>query len=171
MEGFLNQQAPRHLAEFTDYEGLRRALNAVREQRDISMELLDELAGAPKGYFSKVLGPRQAKRIGMHSLAWTIGALGVKCLIVEDPEALALLQNRLTPRVKAQIRDRFSAGKSHVVTQRFLKKISKLGVAARNTKRIRAAARKAAAHKAANAARWERHRRRNAEGSGLTFPL
>jgi len=86
------------LAEFRDYEGLRRGLAAVREQRDISLERLEEIANAPTGYFSKLLGQHSCRRIGVQSLASLIAALGVKCVIVDDPAAYARVKNRMTPR-------------------------------------------------------------------------
>jgi hypothetical protein len=86
------------LAEFTDYDGLRKALNACRELRDISFEQMDELTGAPAGWFAKVLGPRPVKRIGMQSLGWALGGLGVKCVIVSDPEALKRVEARFVER-------------------------------------------------------------------------
>jgi hypothetical protein len=86
------------LAEFSDYEGLRRGLSVVREQRDISLERLEEIAGAQKGYFSKILTATHSRHMGVQSLAWLIGALGVKCVIVDDPPAYARLKSRMTPR-------------------------------------------------------------------------
>jgi len=86
------------LAEFTDYDGFRRGLSAVREQRDISLERLEEIAGAPKGYLGKVLSGTHSRHMGVQSLAWLIGALGVKCVIVDDPQAYARLKSRMTPR-------------------------------------------------------------------------
>jgi hypothetical protein len=86
------------LAEFTDYEGLRKALNACRELRDISFEQMDQITGAPAGYFSKLLGPRAIRRIGLQSLGWAFGGLGIKAVFVTDPEALAKVQSRYAAR-------------------------------------------------------------------------
>jgi len=92
------------LAEFTDYESLRRALMAVRELRDVSFERLDEITGAAKGYFSKVLGPGKARHIGRESLGWALGGLGVKCILVSDPDALARVQARFGTRDKSHLK-------------------------------------------------------------------
>lgn len=86
------------IASFTDYDGLRRALNACREHRDLSFERLDELTGAPPGYFSKLLGPRAIRRIGLQSLGWALGGLGIKAVLVSDPDALALIEARFEAR-------------------------------------------------------------------------
>lgn len=86
------------LAEFTDYESLRRALREVREQRDISFTLLNEITGAPDGYFDRVLGPSAPKRMSINSLTCLLGGLGIKAVFFDDPEALARIKNRLEPR-------------------------------------------------------------------------
>lgn len=91
------------IAEFTDYESLRRALNAARAHRDLSFERMDEITGAPPGYFAKLLGPRAIRRIGLQSLGWAFGGLGIKCIIVSDPQALAKVETRFAPRDKAHL--------------------------------------------------------------------
>lgn len=116
------------IAEFSDYEGLRKALNVVREsKRDMSFELLDEITGAPKGYFSKVLGPRPVKRIGLHSLAWALGGLGVKCIMVEDPEALARVQSRFRNRDRAHLASVHNGAVRVQINRGFLRKIGAKG--------------------------------------------
>lgn len=165
------------LAEFSDYEGLRRALNAVREnRRDISFELLDELTGAPRGYFSKTLGPKPAKRIGLQSLGWALGGLGVKCILVEDPKALARIKARLQARDRAHVASVHSGAVRVQLNRGFLRKIGRkggknsrknLGKRARrklakqaNIKRnekLTARQRKESARRA-SAARWARYR-------------
>jgi hypothetical protein len=86
------------LAEFNDYNGLRKALNTCREQRDLSFERMDEITGAPPGYFAKLLGPRAIRRIGLQSLGWAFGGLGIKCVVFNDPEALAKVESRFGSR-------------------------------------------------------------------------
>jgi hypothetical protein len=86
------------IASFTDYEGLRLALAAAREHRDISLERLDAIAGAPSGYFAKLLGPRPVRRIGLQSLGWALGGLGIKCQVVEDIPAFELVKGRFVVR-------------------------------------------------------------------------
>jgi hypothetical protein len=98
------------IAEFTDYDGLRRALVLARERRDISFERLDAIAGAPAGYFAKLLGPRANKRVGMQSLGWAFGALGIKCQIVEDIAAFEMVEGRFVVRDAAHLT---SATKMH----------------------------------------------------------
>src|SRR6516165_2038197 len=66
------------LAEFVNYDGLQRGLVAVKDRRNISFELLNEITGAPSGYFQKIFGPRPARRLGLQSFDWAFAGLGVK---------------------------------------------------------------------------------------------
>lgn len=115
------------LASFTDYDGLRRALNACRERRDISLERMDEITGAPSGYFAKLLGPRPIKRIGLQSLGWALGGLGIKAVFVDDPEALAMVEARFTARDVPHLKS-VRGDAVHVTLSRgFLRKIGATG--------------------------------------------
>jgi hypothetical protein len=91
------------LAEFSDYESLRRAIVAAKDKRDISFSLLDEITGAPSGYYSRVLGPKPPKRMSINSLIWVLGGLGVKAVLVEDPAALAKVRGRFVARDRAHL--------------------------------------------------------------------
>jgi hypothetical protein len=82
------------IAEFTDYDGLRRALCAAREWRNISLEDLDTFGGGPTGGFGKILGPRAVRRLGLQSLGWALGGLGLRAVLVEDPEAWERIRKR-----------------------------------------------------------------------------
>ena len=115
------------LAEFADYDGLRKALNACREKRDLSFERMDEITGAPPGYFAKLLGPRAIRRIGLQSLGWAFGGLGVKCVMVDDLEALAKVESRFAKRDGAHVKA-VLGGAVHVQINRgFLRKIGAIG--------------------------------------------
>lgn len=143
------------LAEFSDYDGLRRALNQVRDHRKLSFDVMNDLIDCPDRYFHKILGPNPVKRMGMQSLGWAFGVLGVKCIIVEDPEVWARVQRQrdFKTRDEAHFRSAMHAdGKHHTVTWRFLKKISRAGGKARAEKLTRAQRRKIA--RLAAKARW-----------------
>jgi hypothetical protein len=115
------------IAEFSDYEGLRKALNACREKRDISFERMDEITGAPPGYFAKLLGPRAIRRIGLQSLGWAFGGLGVKCVIVSDPEALAKVESRYAKRDNAHLQSVRGGVLNVSIKRAFLRKIGAKG--------------------------------------------
>jgi hypothetical protein len=147
------------LASFTDYEGLRRALNAVRDQhRDISLEMLDEITGAPKGYFSKLLGPRAAKRVGLQSLGWAMGGLGIKAVFVEDPEALARVQSRFEARDAPHLQSVLGDAVHIQLSRGFLRKIGAKG-GANSRKNLGKRMRKKLAQRAATA-RWKRQKQK-----------
>lgn len=49
---------------------------------------IDDVAGFASGYAGKLLGPRQVRRV-IHESAWPLlGALGLKMIVAEDPEAV-----------------------------------------------------------------------------------
>ena len=147
------------LASFTDYEGLRRALNIVRDHRKLSLDTMNTLIDCPERYFEKILGPRPVRRMGMQSLGWAFGVLGVKCIIVEDPEVWERVQRQRYFKTRDEahfISSKHADGKHHVVTWRFLKKISRKGAVARAQK-LTPAQRKRIARMAAKA-RWAKRR-------------
>lgn len=106
----------RVIAEFSDYSGLHAALRACRELRNISFETLDEIVGAPRGYFSKVFAPKSERKITMQSLGWALAGLGVKCLLVDDPHTLKQINGRMKSRDLKVVR----AGTVHIVLSRNL---------------------------------------------------
>jgi hypothetical protein len=86
----------------TDYADLLAALRQRKEELNASMATIDEVAGLPQGYVSKLLA--QIKGISRTSLGPLLGALGLKLLVVEDPEALDRVRDRLTQRDEADVR-------------------------------------------------------------------
>lgn len=100
----------------TDYDSLVAACRARADALNISRDTIDEIAGLPKGYTSKVLmakplgdksasgGRLSSRNLGRVSLGPILGALGMALQPVEDPEALARVASRMTVRNKAQVR-------------------------------------------------------------------
>jgi len=86
--------------EIHDYAGLVAALRARKEALDVSFSLLEHLSGLQNGYISKLLSPRPSKRLGQLSLDCLLAVLGLKLVVQEDPEAMAKLSGRLTPRYR-----------------------------------------------------------------------
>jgi hypothetical protein len=123
-------ETPRVIGEFDAYPGMIAALRARIAELDVSGELLDELAGLPKGYCQKLLGTRPVKRIGALSLGDIFGALAVKAVLVEDTAALARISSRLTKRKYAVQ----AAGLHLEISYRFLRKIASMGGKARQAK-------------------------------------
>jgi hypothetical protein len=142
-------ERPKIVGEFSDYNELISALRARAASLNLSGAEADRLSGLPDRYAQKLLGPHQIRRLGLNSLGPFLGALAVRCLIVEDKAALEKLRGRITPRQVQYVRN----GAVHLqLTTRFLQKIGRKGGA--NSRKylgkrlIKQLARKAAA------ARW-----------------
>jgi hypothetical protein len=82
----------------TDYAGLLEVIRRRMRELNITFETLDVVSGVQLGYSSKILGPTPSKCFGPVSLGCVLGALGMKLVAVEDPEQLAKVRDRLTPR-------------------------------------------------------------------------
>ena len=140
---------PRTLAEFSDYEGMVEAIRSRVTELAIHGERFDEFAGLPQGYLSKLVGSRPVRRISHVSMGPLFAALGVYCVMFENPVATALLKKRLPPRNQSFVRS--VAVHGHLTT-RFLAKIGRKG--GRNSRKyLGKRLRKQLARKAA-LARW-----------------
>ena len=141
------------IAEFSDCSGLHAALRLCRERRNISFETLDEIVGAPKGYFSKVFAPKSERKITMQSLGWAMAGLGVKAILIDDPDTLKQIASRLKARNKTVVR----TGAVHqVLSVKFLRKIGALGGLATKNKLTAARRIKIARHAAR--VRWAKQK-------------
>jgi hypothetical protein len=135
--------------EFSDFNGLEAALRAVKDLRDISYETLDDIVNAPRGYFSKVLAPQSQRRLTLGSLGWVLGGLGVKCVVVDDPEMLALVRNRMKRRDGSMVR----SGTVHfTLSGRHMREIRSRG--GTNSRKYMSAAQARQIGKRAARARW-----------------
>jgi hypothetical protein len=118
----------RILAEFTDYAGMLEAVRARVNELSINGERFDEFAGLPRGYLSKLIGVKPVRRIHMMSMGPLFCALGIRCIMVEDPQATARLKSRLNARNNSYHRTSYTM---RTVTNRQWRKIQKLGRKAR----------------------------------------
>src|SRR5215469_7832857 len=142
---------PRVIGEFSDYDQMIGALRQRAADLNLSGEIIDHVSGLPTRYAQKLLGPHQIRRLGVTSLGPFLGALAVRCLIVEDKAALERLRRQTTPRRNEYVR----ADATHVtLTFRFMQKIGRLGAQAR-VDNSTAEQRQAWARKAA-IARWRK---------------
>jgi hypothetical protein len=146
---------PRIIAEVTDYETLRRAINAGREFRELAFSAMDDVAGMPLGYYSKVLSPGGSRRVTLDSLGPALGSTGMKLLLVEDLPAWERIKDRVGKRAAALVRN----GTVHFsLSRRHLKKLASKGGTARAAKllpcRRQAIAREAG--RIGNLVRWGR---------------
>jgi hypothetical protein len=114
----------RVVGEFINYDGMLALVRARVNELQINGERFDEFAGLPKGYLSKLIGAKPVRRIHMLSMGPLFGALGIYCVMFEDPEATRRLKNHLTPRNPSYVRS--VAVHGHLTT-RFLSKIGRKG--------------------------------------------
>jgi hypothetical protein len=77
-------------------EDIVAALVARQDALNIPHEILDELAGVPKGYSAKIAC--RMKRLGAISLPGLLGALGVALIMVPDTAQIERMQRRWTKR-------------------------------------------------------------------------
>jgi hypothetical protein len=163
-------------------EDLHRALRARAEALQIARDRLDEIAGLPSGYSSKLLSFPPIKNLGPVSAFPMIGALGMAVVLIEDAQAM-LRVLRSPRRTESHVRN----GESHWRKQRtaalaHLARCGRLGGIAR-AKALTAGQRSESARNASlarwqaltpqqrseiaralNAARWKNHEGKNCNG-------
>jgi hypothetical protein len=123
------------------YLGLVAALRERAEQRRIALtgESVAAAAGIPTYYLAKLLSPSKnpMRRFGIISLGPVLGVLAVKLLVVPDDEAAARFgplieqKNQSCVRILTVMGGR---GKKQQIPLKLLRRISPLGVAARQAK-------------------------------------
>jgi hypothetical protein len=86
------------LAICHDYQELIVALRHRREALDLSYSAIDDIAGLPAAYTSKLLAMRPGRSLGKLSLGLILGTLGLKLAVLEDEEALSKVRGRFTKR-------------------------------------------------------------------------
>ena len=118
----------RIVGEFADYPGMLDTLRARVDELAINGERFDEFAGLPRGYLSKLIGVRPVRRISMVSMGPLFSALGIYCIVVENPAATQRLKNRIKPRNNAYMRRSYTL---RTLTDRQWSRIQKLGRKAR----------------------------------------
>jgi hypothetical protein len=89
------------IGEARTYDELIWLFRKRCDQLGASMERLDDVAGLPQRYISKLLAPAPIKGIGRVSLGPMLGALGLVLVVNEDAQALAKIKHRLVPSAHA----------------------------------------------------------------------
>jgi hypothetical protein len=87
-------------------EDLLALLRDRREELDLSLEVLAEIAGLPARYPNKLLSLKPTRNLGPLSMSVILGALALKIVRVEivvDEEAAAKMAGRWTPRKRAPV--------------------------------------------------------------------
>jgi hypothetical protein len=70
------------------------ALRVWRDERGITHEVFDDIAGWAHGYAGKLLAPEPIKNLGWMSLGDALKTLAIKLVVVEDPEQRRLVESR-----------------------------------------------------------------------------
>jgi hypothetical protein len=142
----------RQLAIARDYTSLIDALRARIVALDTTTIAIDELAGLPTGYTSKLMAHMPMRSLGRVSLGPLLGALGLKLAVLEDSGAIATTK-RLATRKAGALQ---SAAVEFRVSRRFLQRIARQGGLRSRAKMTRRRATQLARH--ANRVRWSRVR-------------
>src|SRR5579859_6276253 len=86
----------RSMAELLD------VIRAKRDALNVSHETIDQIAGVPSGYTSKILAPEPIRGVGYKSLGDILGALAIALVPIEDDEQRAKVQGRWQKRKRPQ---------------------------------------------------------------------
>jgi hypothetical protein len=89
------QPAPVPIRSMADF---LTALRITRDERQLTHETIDEIAGLPSGYCGKLLAPEPIKNLGWLSFGLVLNAFGKMLLLVDDPEQIRRIKHRWTPR-------------------------------------------------------------------------
>ena len=142
---------PRVLAEFCNYDELIDALRRRAAELNRSGEQVDRHSGLPERYTQKLLGPNPIRRLGAISLGPFLAALATRGLLIEDRAAVEKLRRQTTSRDLRYVR---AAPRTIIFTVRYFKKIGRKGAQARIDNSTEEQRREWA--KKAAAARWRK---------------
>lgn len=78
---------------------LRKRKNAL----GLSDKVVEEIADMAGGFVSKILAPQPVKTLGRTSLTLLLGALGLKLIVVEDPDQVRRVRRRWTERAEHHV--------------------------------------------------------------------
>ena len=146
-----------------DYNALIVALKARIDKLQLSQQLIDDLAGWAGGYTGKLLGPAQAKKMGMESFWILLEVLGLGVTLVENPAAMHRMEHRYEKRCELRrssgaIKKQFSPEVRQMVVSEHMATIGAIGGRGRSPSVAASSARRA------SLSRWSRAR----NGGGRT---
>jgi hypothetical protein len=81
-----------------DYSEFVQAIRDRVDEMGMTRLELDHQSGIQDGYSGKTLGPAKVKAYGLRTLGPTLGALGLKLLLIEDTAQTAKILARRQPR-------------------------------------------------------------------------
>src|SRR5271154_4337122 len=151
--------SPRIVAAVGSYPDLLAALRTRASELEVTYATIERLALLADGHVSKLLSTRPAKHLGLSSFGPLLYALGLKMLLVEDAEALAVnmqSQHWETRCGPTMLTDAEHRPITIYVNRRLMRRLARKSVEARKRK-IPPEQRSKIARNAAQA-RWQRHR-------------
>lgn len=74
------------------------SFRVCRDERQLTHETIDDIAGFQSGYCSKLLAPEPIRNLGWLSFGDFLGAVGKMLLLVDDHEQIERVKDRWTPR-------------------------------------------------------------------------
>jgi hypothetical protein len=87
-----------------DYESLIEVCRQRADELALSREGIDELSGCAPGFAGKVLGHRQAKKLGPSTLKPILQVLGLRLMVIEDDREASLTLSIREPVKSSQQR-------------------------------------------------------------------
>ena len=148
------------------------ALREWRDERGITHEVFDGIAGWPHGYAGKLLAPNPIKNLGWASLGLALDTLAIELIVIENPEQRKLVEGRWKRRERPKNLPSASMSASmqnsgsaivHITPElhrklvdlKHMKRIAKLGAKRRNKVMKKRARQRAASHAARM--RWSKN--------------
>jgi hypothetical protein len=95
---FRLMEARRRLAVVRDYPSLIDALKKRIDELETSYDSVDQLAGLPVHYVSKLLGPSAGRSLGKISFGPIMQVLGIELVVQENLDGYERIRNRLEKR-------------------------------------------------------------------------
>lgn len=92
------------LAVVRDYAALRRAVADWCAATGITRTELDARAGLAEGHSNKLLAPKAVKKFGSLTFGPVLNATGLALIVVQDDEALAVIEQQLKASETASAR-------------------------------------------------------------------
>jgi hypothetical protein len=153
----------RVIAQFNSYEGMLAAMRLRAKEREIAIgsDNVAALTGLPAFYFGKLLSPKAPRRIGSISMAPVMAILGVKLVMVEDPETMARYASRLHKRDENFVH---AATVHFALSGKHMRAIRRKG--GLNSRRYMSAREARALARRAAHARWAKAREGNGKADG-----
>lgn len=93
----------RVIGEAIHYHELQLIFRARKEELKLSNNALDDIAGLPEGLAGKLLSDPPRKNMGITTFGYVAMALGLKLIVVEDPEAAKKMRKMWVKNTKSQL--------------------------------------------------------------------